>query len=214
MAFIQKQQEKSLGELLVQSGRLQREQLEKALAEQQRSAEPLGKTLVRLGYVHEQDVVNVLQGLLVVTFRLSREDFAFEALYVKEIIRNQEVNKLPKMPPFIEGLIKYRGIVVPILNLALRLGQEPQLPTDETRIIVVEYTGQIVGLLVDEVEAVVQLPMDRIESSPAVLHGLDHRYVYGVGKYEKRLITVLHLGNMLETVNTQEIIRATGDADA
>ena len=80
MKFIQHQQEKSLGELLVQSGRLPREQLQKALVEQQRSAEPLGKTLVRLGYVEEKDVLNVLQGLLVVTFRLDKEDFAFEAL--------------------------------------------------------------------------------------------------------------------------------------
>jgi purine-binding chemotaxis protein CheW len=211
MASMQRQQEKSLGELLVQSGRLQREQLQKALAEQQRSAEPLGKTLVRLGYVEEKDVLNVLQGLLVVTFRLAKEDFAFEALYVREIIRNQEVNKLPKMPPFIEGLIKYRGIVVPIMHLALRLGQESQPATDETRIIVVECASQIFGLLVDEVEAVVQLPMDRIESSPAVLKGLDARYIYGVGKINDRLITVLHLENLLENMNTQELLPEAGE---
>lgn len=210
MTFIQRQQEKSLGELLVQSGRLQREQLQKALTEQQRSAEPLGKTLVRLGYVEEKDVLNVLQGLLVVTFRLAREDFAFEALFVREIIRNQETNKLPKMPPFIEGLIKYRGIVVPIMNLALRLRQEPQPATDETRIIVVECASQIFGLLVDEVEAVVQLPMDRIESSPAVLEGLDARYVYGVGKLNDQLITVLHLENLLETMDAQNILSEAG----
>jgi len=211
MSFIQRQQEKSLGELLVQSGRLQRDQLQKALAEQQRSAEPLGKTLVRLGYVKEQDVLNVLQGLLVVTFRLAKEDFAFEALFVREIIRNQEVNQLPQMPPFVEGLIKYRGIIVPIMNLALRLGQEPQPPTDETRIIVVECASQIFGLLVDEVEAVIQLPMDRIESSPGVFRGLDARYVYGVGKYNDRLITVLHLENLLENVETVDVLPEAGD---
>ncbi|MCK5240990.1 chemotaxis protein CheW [bacterium] len=212
MKFIQHQQEKSLGELLVQSGRLPREQLQKALVEQQRSAEPLGKTLVRLGYVEEKDVLNVLQGLLVVTFRLDKEDFAFEALFVREIIRNQETNKLPKMPLFIEGLIKYRGIVVPIMNLSLRLGQKPHSATDETRIIVVECNSQIFGLLVDEVEAVVQLPMDRIESSPAVLKGLDARYIYGIGKLNDRLITVLHLESLLDNVNTHEILTEAGES--
>jgi purine-binding chemotaxis protein CheW len=213
MSFIQRQQEKSLGELLLQSGRLQRDQLEKALAEQQRSAEPLGKTLVRMGFVQEQDVLNVLQGLLVVTFKLAQEAFAFEALFVREIIRNQEVNKLPKMPPFIEGLIKYRGIVVPIINLALRLGLPSQPPTSETRIIVVQCMSQVFGLLVDEVEAVVQLPIDRIEPSPALLHNMDSRYIYGVGKYADRLITVLHLETTLENVNAQEILPATGELD-
>ncbi|MCD4813113.1 chemotaxis protein CheW [bacterium] len=211
MSFIQKQQEKSLGELLVQSGRLQRDQLQKALGEQQRSAEPLGKTLVRLGYVNEHDVLNALQGLLVVTFRLAREDFAFEALFVREIIRHQEINQLPKMPPFIEGLIKYRGIVVPIMNLAAKLQQASQTLSDESRIIVVECASQIFGLLVDEVEAVVQLPMDRIESSPAVLRGLDARYIYGVGKYNDRLITVLHLENILENVQAHDVLPDAGE---
>lgn len=213
MSFVQRQQEKSLGELLVQSGRLQPEQLEKALSEQQRSAEPLGKTLVRLGYVEEQDVLNVLQGLLVVTFRLAKEDFAFEALFVREIIRWQEINHLPKMPEYIEGIIKYRGMVVPIMNLAQRLNQNPQPPTDESRIIVVEYTSRLFGLLVDEVEAVVQLPMDRIESSPALLRGLEKRFIYGVGKYHDRLITVLQLENILETIPVHDHLPETGEQE-
>lgn len=213
MSNIHRQQEKSLGELLVQSGRLQPEQLDKALSEQTRSAEPLGKTLVRLGFVVEQDVLNVLQGLLVVTFRLAKEDFAFEALFVREIIRWQEINQLPKMPQFIEGIIKYRGAVVPIMNLAQRLDQASQPPTDESRIIVVEHTSRLFGLLVDEVEAVVQLPMDRIESSPALLHGLEKHYIYGVGKYNDRLITVLHLENILETVPAHEHLPETGELE-
>lgn len=213
MGNIHRQQEKSLGELLVQSGRLEPEQLGKALSEQTRSAEPLGKTLVRLGFVEEQDVLNVLQGLLVVTFRLAKEDFAFEALFVREIIRWQEINQLPKMPEFIEGIIKYRGAVVPIMNLAQRLDQASQPPTDESRIIVVEHTSRLFGLLVDEVEAVVQLPMDRIESSPALLHGLEKHYIYGVGKYNDRLITVLHLENILETVPVHEHLPETGEQE-
>ncbi|MEW6516714.1 MAG: chemotaxis protein CheW [candidate division FCPU426 bacterium] len=212
MAFMQRQQEKSLGELLVQSGRLQREQLDKALAEQQRAAEPLGKTLVRLGYVQEEDILHVLQGLLVVTFRLAKEEFAFEALFVREIIRSQQVNHLPKMPKFIEGLIKYRGLVVPVINLARRLGQEPQPQTEDSRIIVVEITSQLYGLLVDEVEAVLQLPIDRIESSPALLRGLDQRHVYGVGKHQNHLITVLHLETVLENVNAQKWVEAAGES--
>ena len=93
------------------------------------------------------------------------------------------------------------------------LNQEPQPVNDETRIIVVEIASQVFGLLVDEVEAVLQLPMDHIESSPTVLKGLDPRYIYGVGKYQERLITVLHLENIMENINAHEILPAEAEEE-
>jgi purine-binding chemotaxis protein CheW len=197
MASGNRMQEKSLGELLLQSGLIQRAQLTHALAEQQRSAEPLGKTLIRLGYVREDQVLQALQGLLVVTFRLATENFAFEALFVQEIIRWREVNELPKMPDYVEGLLNHRDKILPVINLARRLGREPQPITEETRIIIVEKLSQVYGLVVDYVEAVMQLPLEKIESNPTLLQRIDPRFLYGVGKYEKNVITLLHLDPIL-----------------
>jgi purine-binding chemotaxis protein CheW len=201
MSFIERQQEKSLGELLVQSGRLTKNDLQKALGEQQRHAEPLGKTLVRLGFVQEKDITQVLLGLLVVTFHLGDELFAFEALFVREIIRWVVVNKLPRMPKYIEGILRHRDMVMPVINLAQRLGKDPIPGNEESRIIIVDCASQLFGLAVDGVDAVIQLPFDRIESSPTILQGIESQYVYGVGKHEDRLITVLHLENILAIVS-------------
>ncbi len=204
MGFMEYKQEKSLGELLLQNGKLRPEQLQLALSEQQRTAEPLGKTLIRLGYVHEEEVLQALKGLLVVVFKLEQEDFAFEALYVQHIITWQAVNKLPKMPEYIEGLLNHRGKIIPVINLAIRLGRTPGPIGEDARIIVVEKTSQFYGLLVDGVEAVMQLPLEKIESSPTLLHRIDPRFLYGVGKYEKRIITLLHLDPILSEVMTPE----------
>lgn len=203
MSDLGRLQEKSLGELLLQSGRLTREALDQALLEQQRTAEPLGKTLVRLGMVEEHDVLQVLQGLLVVTFQLGGEIYAVEALFVREIIRRVPLKHLPQMPAYIEGLLNHRDLVLPVMNLALRLGQTPKPADDEARIIIVESVNQVFGLSVDMVEAVVQLPLEQIETRPTAASGVSPRYVYGVGKWEHRLITVLHLATLLEEVTTR-----------
>jgi purine-binding chemotaxis protein CheW len=198
MAMFERMQEKSLGAMLVQNGLLTADKLRHALSEQQRAAEPLGKTLVRLGYVREEDVLRSLQGLLVVIFRLGQEDYAFEALYVQEIIRWHEVNRLPQMPDFVEGLLRHREKIVPVFNLALRLGRTPTPKHDDSRIIIVERASQAYGLEVDGVESVLQLPLERIDNSPTLVQRLDARFLYGVGKFEKRVVTLLNLEAILE----------------
>lgn len=189
-----------MGELLLESGRIKKEQLEKALQDQQRSAEPLGKVLVRLGYVQEKDVLQALQGLLVVTFHIRDEVFAFEALFVREIIRFAPLNHLPRMPRYVMGLLHHRELVVPVINLAARFGWEPRAEDDDTRIILVEVASQFYGLVADGVEAVVQLSMDQIESTPAAMQGIDSRFIGGVARHDQLLITLLQLEKILETV--------------
>jgi purine-binding chemotaxis protein CheW len=203
MANIVRHQEKALGELLLQNGKIDKSQLEHALTEHQRAAEPLGKTLIRLGYVREEDILFVLKGLLVVMFGLSKEAFAFEALYVREIIRYQPLHQLPRMPDYIEGVLRHRESVLPVINLTLFLTSQRLMTNEGTRIIIVENATQLYGLRVDSVSAVVQLPMDRIDTNPSAIRGLNPKYLYGVGKYDGKLITVLNLGNLLTDINVQ-----------
>lgn len=205
MAFIERRQERSLGELLLQNGQIKKNELSLALQEQQRSAEPLGKILIRMGYIREQDVLQALQGLLVIIFHLGDEEFAFEALFVREIIRWREVNKLPRMPQFIMGILQHRETIMPIVNLSQRLGLPPRPVDENTRIIIVEFSSQIVGLVVDSVESVMQLPMEQIESNPGILQRINTRYIYGVGKTDKRLITLLQLSNIMEEITWGDV---------
>ncbi len=213
MGYIEQHQEKSLGQLLLQSGRISQEQLNQALTEQQRAAEPLGKTLVRLGFAREEDILQVLKGLLVVTFTLDEEFFAFEALYVREIIRYQPLNKLPRMPDYVEGLLRHRESVLPVVNLSLLLCHRQIPVTEMTRIIIIEITDQLYGLRVDTVEAVVQLPMSNIETTPSTLKGINPKFVYGVGKVANRLLTVVHLGNLFNAVNMPSIDSGAAGAE-
>ncbi|HPD18735.1 MAG TPA: hypothetical protein PLF61_03610, partial [Candidatus Goldiibacteriota bacterium] len=81
---ILKQQQKTLGELLINSGIINKEQLEIALNEQKNTDEPLGKILVRMGFAREEDIINVLKGMLVVIFEINNESFGVEIIFAKE----------------------------------------------------------------------------------------------------------------------------------
>jgi purine-binding chemotaxis protein CheW len=211
VSFIDHRQEKSLGELLIQSGLLDAAKLQRALKEQQRTAEPLGKTLVRLGYVHEDQVLKALKGLLVVVFKLHHEHYAFEALYVQEIIRAVAVNRLPQMPPYIEGLFNHRGRIMPVIHLARRLGRTDARTVEDARIIIVEKASALFGLVVDEVESVMQLPIEQIDNQPTLIHRIDPRFLYGVAKVGQRIISLLNLEPLLGEVQSALPVKESGE---
>src|SRR5262245_12064380 len=119
-----RQQFRSLGHLLMERGLLTHAQLDQALDEQKRTGEKLGRILTSRGWVRDKDILGVLQGMMVVGFQLAGEDYGLETLAVREIIRMVEPRALPAVPEWMPGIIDYRGRVVPVMDLGLRLGRE------------------------------------------------------------------------------------------
>jgi purine-binding chemotaxis protein CheW len=185
--------DKTFGELLVRQRLLTPEQWQLALTERGRSKEPLSKIVVRMGWVKESDMLRTLQGLLVVTFHLGPEEYAFEANYVLEVIRFQQPNPLPKMPPYILGLFNHRGHILPVIDLALRLHHPAIAIHDETRIIIIQQDTKVFGLVVDSVEAVMRLPLDTLDQSASLLQRIEPNLVHGVVRWGDRVITLINI---------------------
>src|SRR5450759_1513539 len=118
-----KGQDKSLGELLIQAGYLTKEQLNEALKEQRtlESQEPLGKILVRMHLVREENIINVLKGLLVVVVEINKELFGMEIVFSREIIKYRNITRLPNMPLHILGMISIRNEVIPVISISRRI---------------------------------------------------------------------------------------------
>jgi purine-binding chemotaxis protein CheW len=201
-----RRQNRSLGQLLVDSGRLKPAQLALALDEQRGSGEALGRILVRRGYVQELDILAALKGLLVVTFEVAGEHFATETLYVREIIRARAAVPVPETPGYIEGLVSLRDRVVPIIDLRKRFSLQPPEISEASRVIVVESPGCLAGLLVDSVGAVLQLTSDQLEPVPPQSGGIPARYLYGLGRRGDECFTILNLEPLLAS---REVIRLT-----
>ena len=148
--------------------------------------------------VEENGGVSVVGEMLqLVTFNLGSEEFALDILLVQEINRRVEITKVPKTPEFVEGVINLRGKIVPVLDLRKRFGLVGHEFTAQSRIIVVNIDNRVLGLLVDSVSEVLQIPAHTIEPPPPLVAGIDAAYIKGIGKFEDRLLTLLYLGTIL-----------------
>jgi len=140
--------------------------------------------------------MNIEQELQLVTFRLANEEYGLPITKVQEINRLVPVTKLPQTPSFMEGIINLRGRIIPVIDLRKRFEMTMNAHDDDTRIIIVEISGQIVGVTVDAVTEVVRLSTANVEVAPASV-SVDARYIDGVGKIDDRLIILLDVNKIL-----------------
>lgn len=134
----------------------------------------------------------------VVVFELSGETYALDILHVHEIIRMQPVTPVPGAPEYIEGLINLRGRVVPVVDLRKRFGLRTREIGDRSRIIVVQVSDDIVGVVVDAVSEVISVSPDLVEPAARVVTGLDAEYIRTIAKVEGHLVAVLNPDKILE----------------
>lgn len=135
------------------------------------------------------------------TFKLAREEYGLEILKVREIIGLMDITRVPRTADFIRGVINLRGKVHPVVDLRLKFGMELAEATDQTVIIVVQFSAEdqdiTMGILVDEVVEVLDIPPDQIEPPPNFGNGADTEFILGVGKSDKRVIFLLDIGRVL-----------------
>ncbi len=113
------------------------------------------------------------------------------------MIRVREITSLPRAPSFMKGIINLRGDLIPIIDLRDKLGMEPREQTAQTRVIVVEVDGRLMGMVVDSASQVVRIPVDQIDAPPPVLGKLSHEFITGVGKTGGRLVIMLNVDAIL-----------------
>ena len=146
--------------------------------------------------------------LQLVTFSIGSEEFGVDILKVIEIIRTMEITKVPKAPPFVEGVINLRGTVIPIIGLRRRFGLADKPEDSDTRIIVIAINGMSVGFVVDSVSEVLRLQANTVEPAPPVVAGVDSDYISGVGKLEDRLLILLDLDKLLSDADLEQLSAA------
>ena len=127
-----------------------------------------------------------------VIFSLAREEYALPITRVQEIIRYMEPRSVASSSPWIRGVINLRGRIVPVCDLAMRLGLSHQ-HSDSAKIAVVETRGGTAGVVVDSVEEVLTVSTDQIEA----VGSADSDYVDGVAKLDQRLPILLNPDGLL-----------------
>lgn len=132
-----------------------------------------------------------------IVIKIGDEQYGIDIKYIDNIVRMQHITRVPKVAPYLKGVINLRGEVIPVMSLRLKM----DLPADEitktTRIIIlkVEQDGMI-GVIVDEVKEVVTLDNTQIEKVSYDNKEEKSNYINGIGKYEGGLISLLDLNTV------------------
>lgn len=135
------------------------------------------------------------------TFMLSGEMFAIGILAIKEIIEYANLTTVPMMPACIRGVINLRGEVVPVIDLAARFGKPVSEVTRRTCIVIVEVNAggesQDVGVVVDAVNEVLDIPVADIEPPPTFGAKIRVDFIQGMGKINERFVIILNVNQIL-----------------
>ncbi|HEY8905731.1 MAG TPA: chemotaxis protein CheW [Rhodoferax sp.] len=139
------------------------------------------------------------------TFMLSGEVYAMGILAIKEIIEYGSLTAVPRMPGFIRGVINLRGAVVPVVDLSARFGKAVTTVTRRTCIVIVEVASgdtdqqetQVVGVMVDAVNAVLEIPPSDIEPPPSFGAHIRAEFITGMGKVGGKFVIILNIHRVL-----------------
>lgn len=140
-----------------------------------------------------------------IKFMVADLTFGIEITQIHQILKPQQIFKVPNTAPFIEGLLNLRGRVLTVFNLRKRFGLPEKENDDNTKIIIVTMNDFLLGFIVDSVTEIVRIPDEEIESTPPSLHGFDKKFLSGIGKVDDKVILLLDLAKVLTAEEEKEM---------
>lgn len=136
----------------------------------------------------------ILQYIVV---KIGNEQYGIDISFVDNIVRMQNITRVPKAQEYYRGVINLRGEIIPVMSLRLKLGLESDQFSNKTRIIIIKIDNTSVGMIVDEVKEVVNLSEEDMESvSHDAVDGKEF-YISAIGKSNGELVSILDVRLLL-----------------
>lgn len=162
------------------------------------------KEEINVAIMAEEDIEDTQEGKYL-TFSMGNEEYGIAIRNVTEIIGIQNITDLPDMPAYVKGVINLRGKVIPVIDVRLRFGLKERDYDERTCIIVVSISEMAVGLIVDCVSEVIDIPAVDIEPSPKVRKGESSKFIDGLGKVNEEVKILLDIQNLLFDSDLEKI---------
>ena len=140
-----------------------------------------------------------------VTFRLAGETYGINVMQVQEVLRYTEIAPVPGAPGYVLGIINLRGNVVTVIDTRNRFGLESGELTDNTRIVIIETEGHVIGVLVDSVAEVVYLRQSEVENAPNVGNDESAKFIQCVCHKNDELLILIELNKLLTDTEWAEL---------
>jgi purine-binding chemotaxis protein CheW len=131
------------------------------------------------------------------TFHLGSEDYGIEIRHVTEIIGIQKITVIPEMPAYIKGVINLRGKIIPVMDVRLRFRLDERAYDERTCVIVVNIRESAIGLVVDTVSEVADIPESQIEAASGINGSRANAFIKGIGKLGEDIKIILDVDKLL-----------------
>ncbi len=161
--------------------------------------------------VTSTDVPSGQLGGKYLTFELASEEYGLEILKVREIMGMMPITAVPRTPNDVKGVINLRGKVIPVIDLRLKFDIEEIETTEETCVIVVDVNSLEMGIIVDKVSEVLDIPSEDIENSPSFGSSVNTNFILGMGKTEERVSILLDITKVLDGTNMDFMNQENGE---
>lgn len=135
------------------------------------------------------------------SFRVGDSEYSVEIMSVREIRGWTRATSLPHSPSYVRGVINLRGAVLPVVDLAMRLGLTAEEPNERNVIIVVDIGGRSVGLRVDAVSDILSIPQGQLQPPPELSADRGHSFVRALTIVEGRMIRILDLPQVVPSTS-------------
>ena len=131
------------------------------------------------------------------TFRLGAEEYGIDILKVQEIRSYEQPTRIANAPSFIKGVVNLRGVIVPIVDLRLKLGCASADYNSFTVVIVLTVKGRVVGAVVDSVSDVLALDAQTIKPAPEMNSAVDTSFITGIGSVAERMLILMDIEGLM-----------------
>ena len=135
------------------------------------------------------------------TFRLGAEEYGIDILKVQEIRSYEAPTRIANAPSFVKGVVNLRGVIVPIVDLRLKLGCETAEYNDFTVVIVLNVRGRVVGAVVDSVSDVLELTQDSIRPAPEMASAVDTSFITGISNVNDRMLILMDIEALMSSAD-------------
>jgi purine-binding chemotaxis protein CheW len=135
------------------------------------------------------------------TFRLGAEEYGIDILRVQEIRSYEQPTRIANAPSFIKGVVNLRGVIVPIVDLRLKLNCATADYNSFTVVIVLNVRGRVVGAVVDSVSDVLELTKDHIKPAPEMNTTVDTGFITGIGSVADRMLILMDIEQLMSSAD-------------
>ena len=148
---------------------------------------------------HEAARAAVAAGGEFLTFRLGEEEYGIDILKVQEIRSYEQPTRIANAPAFIKGVVNLRGVIVPIVDLRVKLACETVEYNGFTVVIVLNVRGRVVGAVVDSVSDVLELGRDAVKAAPEMSTAVDTSFITGIGSVNDRMLILMDIEALMSS---------------